>query len=96
MSPSRWGVITAAGIIVFTGMGRDGMRGSEAIARRGGSVWVQAPATCAAVSMPESVLGVLTQAVAGGIDELAEKFNRDYVRAPEAGPVERTEDEPSS
>ena len=75
----------AAGIVVFTGMGRDGAHGSREIDRRGGRVWVQAPATCAAVSMPESVLGMLCPAATGDVDELADKFNREYAMAPQPG-----------
>src|SRR5690606_17410435 len=45
-----------AGIIVFSGMGDDGGRGSALISAGGGQVWVQSPASCAAVAMPEAVL----------------------------------------
>jgi chemosensory pili system protein ChpB (putative protein-glutamate methylesterase) len=64
-----------AGMIVFTGMGNDGARGAELIRRKGGEVWVQSPATCAATAMPEAVLAKVTDAVTGSVAELADKFN---------------------
>lgn len=41
-----------SGAIIFSGMGDDGARGSVAIARAGGPVWVQAADSCACDSMP--------------------------------------------
>ena len=65
-----------AGIIIFTGMGKDGCRGSTLIHRHGGKVWVQRPDTCAAVSMPESVSQCLEPEFMGSVDELANEFNK--------------------
>jgi chemotaxis response regulator CheB len=42
-----------AGAIVFSGMGDDGMRGVEAIARNRGIVWAQSPDSCVISSMSD-------------------------------------------
>ena len=70
-----------SGIIVFTGMGNDGMAGSLALSRYGGRVWIQSPETCAAVSMPLAVAGRLEPEFAGGVEELADEFKRRIVAA---------------
>src|SRR5690606_12965885 len=65
-----------AGIIVFSGMGDDGGRGSALISAGGGQVWVQSPASCAAVAMPEAVLRRVTPSQQGAVEDLAETFNQ--------------------
>lgn len=66
-----------AGLIVFTGMGNDGIVGSRMIRHRGGQVWVQAPADCAAKAMPEAVLGAQAVDFVGPVSALAERFNEE-------------------
>lgn len=48
----RYGVHTSA--IMFSGMGCDGVRGSQLIASRGGRVWAQDTDSCVISSMPDS------------------------------------------
>jgi len=48
----RYGVHTSS--IMFSGMGNDGVRGSQLIASRGGRVWAQDAETCVISSMPDS------------------------------------------
>ncbi len=73
-----------SGIIIFTGMGNDGCRGSDRILGLGGRVWIQDPDTCAAVSMPEMVRKRLVPEMSGSVEALAEKFNQDICPGPEA------------
>lgn len=42
--------------VVMTGMGQDGMRGSQAVSQAGGRIIVQDPDTCVVGSMPQAVL----------------------------------------
>ena len=71
----------AAGMIVFTGMGDDGAAGSKFIARAGGQVWVQSPASCIAPSMPEAVLKNGRSHGMSEVADLAEKLNRSCNRS---------------
>ena len=48
----RYGTRTSA--IMFSGMGNDGVRGSQLIASRGGRVWAQDSDSCVISSMPDS------------------------------------------
>lgn len=65
-------------MIVFTGMGYDGVVGSRLIRHRGGEVWVQDPADCAARSMPETVISVQAVDYVGSVDQMAAHFNEKY------------------
>lgn len=64
------------GAIVFSGMGDDGAHSSTLLHHRGGQVWVQSPATCAADSMPVSVLATGCVQFQGSPTELAQQFVR--------------------
>ena len=44
-----------AGVIIFSGSGDDGVRGSHAISRKGGNVWVQSIDSCVIGGMPGNV-----------------------------------------
>lgn len=48
--------IRPEGAIMFSGAGKDGCEGMAALAALGTTIWVQDPGTCAAPSMPESVI----------------------------------------
>lgn len=72
-----------AGMIVFTGMGDDGVAGSKAIKAAGGSVWVQSPSSCTATAMPEAILSRGESDVSADIDTLADMFNTRLSAAPQ-------------
>ncbi len=72
------------GMIVFTGMGYDGVVGSRMVRHRGGEVWVQAPETCAAPALPEAVLGAQAVDYTGSVVSLAEHFNEKIKGATDA------------
>ena len=55
--------------VVLTGMGKDGLRGAEAIHEAGGRVIVQSERTCVVPSMPRAVID---SGLADGIVDLAE------------------------
>ncbi|MBQ0719658.1 MAG: chemotaxis protein CheB [Gammaproteobacteria bacterium] len=65
---------SACGMIVFSGMGDDGVAGSRSIREKGGSVLVQSPADCTVPALSEAVLerGAFNQS--GNVDELREAF----------------------
>jgi len=64
-----------SGMIVFTGMGDDGVAGSKTIKDRGGNVWVQSPQTCTAPALPEGVIAYGEYDFSASIDELSCRFN---------------------
>jgi two-component system, chemotaxis family, protein-glutamate methylesterase/glutaminase len=49
----RWG--DRLTLVVLTGMGNDGLRGAEAVRRRGGRILVEAESTCTVYGMPRAV-----------------------------------------
>lgn len=65
---------SACGMIVFSGMGDDGVAGSRSICEKGGSVLVQSPADCAVPALSEAVLkhGAFNQS--GNINQLRKAF----------------------
>ncbi|MEZ0150920.1 MAG: chemotaxis protein CheB [Candidatus Reddybacter sp.] len=64
----------ACGMIVFSGMGDDGVAGSRLICEKGGSVLVQSPADCTVSALSEAVIkdGAFNQS--GNIHQLREAF----------------------
>lgn len=66
------------GVIVFTGMGDDGVKGCAEIRSRGGSVWVQDPKECLAVSMPNAVINSGAADFVAGINDLATAITTRY------------------
>ncbi len=64
-----------SGMIVFTGMGDDGVQGSRAIKHGGGSVWVQTPNTCVAPALPEAVLARGHYDYCADIQDLSNRLN---------------------
>lgn len=64
-----------AGMIVFSGLGDDGVLGSQHIREQGGEVWVQDPADCVARAMPEAVIARGGADYVGGLQALARRFN---------------------
>jgi len=65
----RYGVHTSA--IMFSGMGNDGVRGSQLISSRGGHVWAQDAESCVISSMPDSTRRAGIVGYNGSPEELA-------------------------
>ncbi len=64
-----------SGMIVFTGMGDNGVAGSKMIKAAGGRVWVQTPDTCTAPALPEAVRVGGKYDYCADIERLSTKFN---------------------
>ncbi|MGD8999987.1 MAG: chemotaxis protein CheB [Granulosicoccaceae bacterium] len=62
---------THTGSIMFSGMGNDGVRGSQLIAARGGHVWAQDSDSCVISSMPDSSRRAGIVSFTGTPEELA-------------------------
>ena len=77
----------ACGMIVFSGMGDDGVLGSRTIREKGGSVLVQSPADCTVPALSEAVLerGAFNQS--GNVDQLREAFVKLLVTRSDRGAV---------
>jgi len=71
----RYGVHTSS--IMFSGMGCDGVRGSQLIASRGGRVWAQDTDSCVISSMPDSTRRAGIVGFNGTPEELAAQLT-DY------------------
>ena len=70
-----------AGMIVFSGLGDDGVLGSQHIREQGGEVWVQDPSDCVARAMPEAVIARGGADYIGALQALARRFNHRHRRA---------------
>jgi chemosensory pili system protein ChpB (putative protein-glutamate methylesterase) len=66
-----------SGVIIFTGMGDDGVRGCCAIKEYAGQVWVQDPQECTAAAMPQAVIQRCDIDFIGSVDQLARRLNED-------------------
>lgn len=64
----------ACGMIVFSGMGDDGVFGSRVVSEKGGSVLVQSPADCTIPALSEAVLERGTCNQSGNVEQLREAF----------------------
>ncbi len=60
------------GVIVFSGLGKDGAQGCRAVSRQGGFVWVQSAESCVIASMPEAARTHCKIELSGSPEELAE------------------------
>lgn len=67
-----------AGMIVFSGLGDDGVLGSQHLREHGGAVWVQDPQSCIASAMPEAVLARGAVDHVGDVADLAQRFQRSH------------------
>ncbi len=67
-----------AGTIVFSGMGDDGARGCEAMARQGGIVWAQDVDSCVISSMPDQARKTNTVTFSANPQALAERLYQYY------------------
>jgi len=68
----RYGIHTSA--LMFSGMGSDGVRGTQLIAARGGKIWAQDSESCVISSMPDSSRRAGVVGYTGTPEELAEKL----------------------
>lgn len=73
----RYGTHTSS--IMFSGMGNDGVRGSQLIAARGGHVWAQDAESCVISSMPDSSRRAGIVSYTGTPEQLAQRVI-DYFR----------------
>lgn len=76
-----------AGMIVFGGLGDDGVLGSQHIREQGGEVWVQDPSDCVARAMPEAVIAAGGADYVGALQALVRRFNHRH--QPAAGGRQR-------
>ncbi len=60
-----------AGAVLFSGMGRDGLRGAHAVVEAGGEVWCQAPESCVVSSMVDAVTAMCLSSRSGSDEDLA-------------------------
>ena len=67
-----------AGMIVFSGLGDDGVLGSQHLREQGGEVWVQEPRSCVACALPEAVLARGAVDYVGDVAALTRRFNHRY------------------
>lgn len=67
-----------AGMIVFSGLGDDGVLGSRHLREQGGEVWVQEPRSCLAGALPAAVLAQGAVDYVGDVAALARRFNHRY------------------
>ncbi|OUS09181.1 hypothetical protein A9Q90_04200 [Gammaproteobacteria bacterium 54_18_T64] len=65
---------SACGMIVFSGLGDDGVAGSRLIRENGGSVLVQSPADCTVPALSEAVLKHGAFNHSGSVEQLRESF----------------------
>lgn len=63
-----------SGAIIFSGMGQDGLKGSEKMLAAGGCVWAQSMDTCANASMPEAVINASLASVVAPPEILADRL----------------------
>jgi two-component system chemotaxis response regulator CheB len=62
--------------IVLTGANADGAQGAAAVQRRGGTVWVQDPASAKADAMPRAALHAVGQAALRSLDAMGAALGR--------------------
>jgi len=59
------------GVILFSGLGKDGSRGCQAITSNGGFVWVQSAESCVIPNMPDAARRCCEVELSGSPEELA-------------------------
>lgn len=67
-----------AGTIVFSGMGDDGAKGCEMMAKNGGIVWAQDIASCVVSSMPDHARKTGTVSFSAKPEDLAQQLFKHY------------------
>jgi chemosensory pili system protein ChpB (putative protein-glutamate methylesterase) len=69
---------TRAGAIIFSGMAHDAIEGARHLAEKGGTVWVQDPATCVVSSMIDGAIEAGIVRYQGSPAALAQKFSAEF------------------
>ena len=70
---------TTSGVIIFSGMGADGVLASQQFAEKyQGLIWAQTPDTCVISSMPDSVREQNLVSYSGSPEALAFKLSMHY------------------
>lgn len=69
------------GVIVFSGMGNDGVVGARILVNNGGKVWVQSPSSCIIGAMPQSIIDGGLAEFHGTPRDLANRLNERYDKA---------------
>jgi chemotaxis response regulator CheB len=67
-----------AGTIIFSGMGDDGAKGCEVMAKSGGIVWAQDIASCVVSSMPDHARKTGTVSFSAKPEDLAQQLFKHY------------------
>jgi chemosensory pili system protein ChpB (putative protein-glutamate methylesterase) len=70
----------AAGAIIFSGMAQDAIEGAVYLRERGGTIWVQDPASCVISSMVDGAQDAGVVSFSGTPAELAQEFNAEMAR----------------
>lgn len=60
------------GVILFSGLGKDGTHGCESVSRNGGFVWVQSPESCVMPHMPDAARRCCSVELSGSPERLAQ------------------------
>jgi chemosensory pili system protein ChpB (putative protein-glutamate methylesterase) len=60
------------GVILFSGLGKDGTGGCKAVSRNGGFVWVQSADSCVISNMPDAARRSCKVELSGSPEELAQ------------------------
>lgn len=60
------------GAIIFSGLGKDGIRGCEPVSRYGGFVWAQSSESCVISNLPEATRRSCKVELSGNPEQLAQ------------------------
>ncbi len=60
------------GVILFSGLGKDGAHGCEAVSKYGGFVWAQSPESCVISNMPDAARRSCKVELSGSPEQLAQ------------------------
>lgn len=63
-----------SGVVIFTGMGKDGIVACQSVIKKGGRVLVQSPQSCTVDALPQAVLRNTAVNFIGDVAELAQQF----------------------
>jgi chemosensory pili system protein ChpB (putative protein-glutamate methylesterase) len=60
------------GVILFSGLGKDGAHGCESVSKYGGFVWAQSPESCVIPNMPDAARRCCQVELSGSPEQLAQ------------------------